>query len=151
MSAETPNKHVAKTPIHLWMVGTIFMVIYGVGIYDYLMVQAQNVMYLNSLNVKGDVVAYFTGYPFLLKIPWGINVFSGLMAAVLLLLRKKQAVGFALLAGLAKLVLDIATFTFLGRWEVFGMQASLIDLSILVLTFLLVVYCTKMLKQGVLG
>ncbi|MDB2105871.1 hypothetical protein [Clostridium paraputrificum] len=139
-----------KAPIHLWVIGITFILIYSIGIYDFLMVQGNNVNYLNSLNLKGDVVEYFTNYPFALKILWGINIFSGPLAATLLLLRKKTSIIFAIFAGVSKLILDIITFSFMGRWEVFGVKTSLTDISIILITFIFLIYCIRMRKKGVL-
>lgn len=108
-----------KTPIHLWIIEITFILIYSIGIYDFFMVQGNNINYLYSLNLKGDVVKYFTNYPLGLKVLWGINIFTGPIAAIFLLLRKEISIIFASFAGVSKLILDIITFSFMGRWKVF--------------------------------
>lgn len=147
---KTANEHRVETPWHLWLVGVLFVLIYSIGVYDFLMVHTNNMDYLNSLNVKGDVIAYFTGYPLVFSVFWTINILGGLTAVFLLMFRNKWAVWVVLIATISKLCLDILTFAFLNRWDVFGPLTSLIDLTILLMTSGLFFYCRALLKRGVL-
>lgn len=106
--------------------------------------------YLNSLKVKGDVVAYFTDYPLLFSSLWTINVFSLPIAAVLLVFRRKWAVWGALAATISKLSLDVLTFTFWDRFRLFGPWLSLVDITILLLTCGFYFYCKAMARKGIL-
>ncbi len=139
-----------ETPWHLWFIGVLFLLIYSIGVYDFLMVHINNMDYLNSLNVKGDVIAYFTDYPLVFSVFWTINILGGLIAVVLLMFRNKWAVWVVLIATISKLCLDILTFAFLDRWDVFGPLTSLIDVTILLMTSGLFFYCWTLLKRGVL-
>jgi ABC-type multidrug transport system permease subunit len=139
-----------ETPWHLWLIVVLFVLIYSIGVYDFLMVHTNNMDYLNSLNVKGDVIAYFTGYPLAFSVFWTINILGGLIAAFLLMFRSKWAVRAALTATISKFCLDILTFAFLNRWDVFGPLTSLIDVTILLMTSGLFFYCRALLKRGVL-
>ncbi len=148
MKASTEDR--VETPWHLWLIVVLFVLIYSIGVYDFLMVHTNNMDYLNSLNVKGDVIAYFTGYPLVFSVFWTINILGGLIAAFLLMLRNKWAVWAALIATISKFCLDILTFAFLNRWDVFGPLTSLIDVTILLMTSGLFFYCRVLLKRGVL-
>jgi len=148
MKASTEDR--VETPWHLWLIVVLFVLIYSIGVYDYLMVHTNNMDYLNSLNVKGDVIAYFTDYPLVFSFFWTLNILGGLIAAVLLIFRNKWAVWGVLIATISKLCLDILTFAFWNRWGVFGPLTSLIDITILLMTSGFFFYCRALLKQGVL-
>ena len=150
IEGKTSTEHGIKTPWHLWFIGVFFFLVYAIGIYDYFMVHGNNIDYLNSLNVKGDIIAYFRDYPLVFSVLWTINVFGGSIAAVLLLIRTKWAVWAGLFATMSKLCLDILTFAFMNRWGVFGPLTSLIDIMILLMTFGFLFYCRALAKRGVL-
>jgi hypothetical protein len=139
-----------KMPWHLLMVGLVFIFIYLIGLYDYIMIHLNNIEYMQSLNVKGDIVEYFSNYPIFYSILWTINVFGGLVAAILLFFRKKWATIISLLVVFSKFFLDALTFLFRSRWEVFGVQASLADIMVLLISIGFFVYCRAMVKRGVL-
>lgn len=149
MEGKTSTEDI-KTPWHLWFMGTFFILVYSIGVYDYFMVHGNNIDYLNSLNVRGDLIAYFTDYPLVFSVLWTINVFSGPIAAWLLLFRTKWAVWGGLVATIAMLCLDILTFAFRNRWGVFGPLTSLIDITILLMTSGFFFYCRTLAKRGVL-
>lgn len=149
MKDKISNRSISKTNCHLWGIGTLFIFIYFIGSYDFVMIQVHNIGYLNSLDIKGDVMGYFTNYPLILKILWAINIISGLLAGIFLLLRKKTAILFALSSAISKLILDIFTFSFMKRWEIFGAKASCTDLSILLITFGFLIYCVRVRNKGI--
>ena len=148
MGNENPSEHRIKTPWHLWLVAVFVTLIYSIGIYDYVSVHGNNTEYLNSLNTNGDVIAYFANYPLVFSALWTVNVFGAPIAVVLLILRIKWAVWGAFLAALSKLCLDILTFSLWNRWSVFGPWLSLIDITVLLLTWAFYLYCRGMARRG---
>ncbi len=150
MKVKTLNKYHIKTPMHLWFMGLFFILVYSIGMYDYFMVRGHNVDYLNSLNIGEAVITYFTDYPKVFLILWTINIFSGLIAPILLLFRSKWAVWGGLIAIISKLCLDVLTFAFRNRWNVFGPWLSLIDITILLITCGFFFYCKALAKRGLL-
>lgn len=139
-----------KTPVHLWIVALLFLCFYTIGLIDYVMSMTLNQEYFNSLDYTHQHFTYFTDYPILLSIIFGINVIGGTIAAILLFFRNKYAVTLTLVALIAKVLLDFMTFLFLDRYQVFGRRSSLIDLSMILLTLLVYLYCKHAKKIGVL-
>lgn len=81
-----------KLPWHLFLISLLFIFLYSIGLYDYIQVHNNNVEYMNSLKVKGDIVGYFSNYPLLFTMLWTINVCTGLIAAIMLLFKTKWVV-----------------------------------------------------------
>ena len=150
MNVKTSTEHHIKTQLHLWFIGVFYILVYSIGVYDYFMVHLNNIDYLNSLNVKGDVIAYFANYPLTFTILWAINVFSGPIAATLLLFRNKWAVYVGFTTAISLLCLDVMTFAFRNRWGVFGPRSSITDIIVLLITCGFFFYCRAMGKRGVL-
>jgi len=150
MEVKTSIEYRIKAPWHLWFLGLFFILICSIGMYDYFMVLGHNVDYLNSLNLGEAVISYFTDYPIVFLIFWTINVFSGLISSILLLFRSKWAVWGGLVATISMLCLDVLTFAFRNRWNVFGPWLSLIDITILLMTCGFFFYCRALAKRGVL-
>ncbi|MBM7833229.1 hypothetical protein [Clostridium sardiniense] len=139
-----------KTPWHLWFVAILFIFIYTNGVYDYFMMLGHNMDYYNSKGYGDTVVQYFTNYltPFLIL--YTMNIFAGILAPILLLLRKKVATYVALISAVSDTLLLILTFLFRNRLNVLGFSIALFDIGIALSTFGLYYYCTKMKKKEIL-
>lgn len=140
--------HKNKQIWHIWLVALFFLFIYANGIYDYFMMLGQNVDYYNAKGYGELVYEYFTDYPIGPLFLWTINVVTGLLAPILLLLRTKWAMRVGLISFISMLGLQGCTFFFMNRWEVFGPWISIFDLTLLVLTFLFFYYCRWLVKLG---
>jgi hypothetical protein len=139
-----------KAPWHLFLVAILFLLIYSIGAYDYIQIQNHNLEYINSIKSKGNLVDYFSNYPAVFNILWTINVFGGIAAALMLLLRTKWVVWVALAVLISKLILDGSTFLFRDRWEIFGPQLALTDIAVLVISAGFFFYCRRMMRGGFL-
>jgi len=139
----------SAAPRHLSWVGALFLLIYSIGIYDYINIHGGNLEYMSSLGVRG-VAGYFSDYPLALTVLWTINVFGGPVAAIGLLLGRRWAVWAALVVVVAKFCLDALTFLLRNRWDVFGPQASLVDVTVLLISVGFYLYCRAMANRGVL-
>ncbi|CAH8704946.1 hypothetical protein M5W83_13180 [Paenibacillus thiaminolyticus] len=139
-----------RTPWHLWFIGLFFIFLYTNGIYDYFMMRGHNEAYYSAKNYGEAVFVYFTNYPMLPLIFWTINVFSGLIAPILLLIRSRLAVQVSLISSVSILCQEFITFAFMDRWNTLGPWISLFDIGILITTFGLFIYCRSMNKRGVL-
>jgi hypothetical protein len=147
---KTFQENSIRTPWHLWFIGLFFIFIYTYGIYDYFMMLGHNEAYYNSKRFGDTVLAYFTDYPILPLVFWTMNVFSGLIAPILLLFHTRWAAQVAMISSISMLCLEFITFTFMNRWNVLGPWISLFDIVILLMTFSLFLYCRVMVKRGVL-
>lgn len=144
------SNHNKATPWHLWCVAVFFILLYAAGIYDYLMNIWLNEAYINSQNYEAVHIAYFTDYPLLPRIFWTIGIASGLAAPLLLLFRTHWASWLALTSATSQVCLALITFGFMNRWSVFGLQQSIFDVSIILITFGLYLYCRRLSARGVL-
>lgn len=104
---------------------------------------------MNSLDVPGDLNFYFKNYPLIFNILWTLNVFGGLVAAILILIRTKWALTAAFVTVLSKFLLDILTFSFRNRWDVFGPQIAIGDLIVLIISIGFYFYCLKLNRRGI--
>jgi hypothetical protein len=135
---------------HLWIVGLFFVLLNAAGAYDYVMTLGQDADYFQSQDYDDTQIAYFEDYPILPAVFWTIGVWGALAASILLLLRSRWATPVAVIALVSQLCLDLVTFGFIDRWQIFGPQRSLFDGAILLLTAVLSLYCRAMSARGVL-
>lgn len=150
-SSIDPRPVRAAAPWHLWVVGAIFLVLYAIGAYDYLQVQAQSDAYFQDQGYGPAQVAYFADYPLVPMVFWTVNVAGGLAAVVLLVVRSRWAVLAAAIAALSQFCLQIITFGFMDRWSILGPRLSLTDIGVMVLTFGLWLYGHRLRRRNVLS
>lgn len=144
------TEHRVKTPWHLWVMGLFFIFIFANGVYDYFMMLGHNVDYYNSKHYGEAVVKYFTNYPKLCLLFYTLNVFCGLISSILLLFKTKWAMRCAFVSAVSMICLDILTYTFRNRWNVFGTAISVFDIALLLMTCGFFFYCRVLTKRGVL-
>ncbi|UNC92333.1 hypothetical protein [Candidatus Contubernalis alkaliaceticus] len=144
------NEHRIKVPWHFWLIGLFFVFIYAIGAYDYFMMLGLNEAYYSYNNFGKGVYAYFTNYPMLPLIFWTTNIFSGIVAPILLFFRLRWAVQASFISVVSIMLLQFITFGFMDRWNVFGTWLSLFDIVIMLTTFGFFLYCRAMAKRGVL-
>src|SRR5688500_9135122 len=88
------------TPMHLWVVGGLSLLWSAFGCYDYLMTRNRDTEYLASMMPQVDpnaMLAWVDGFPVWAQFGWGLGVWGGLAASILLLMRSRWAVwAFAL-------------------------------------------------------
>ena len=92
---------VAKTPVHLWVVGVLALLWNSFGCYDYLMTRMRNEEYFRSMAPDADpqaMLAWVDGFPLYAQFGWGLGVWMGLAGSILLLMRHRWAVPALLLS-----------------------------------------------------
>ncbi|ADZ20651.1 membrane protein [Clostridium acetobutylicum EA 2018] len=150
MKVKTSTEQHIKIPWHLWLIGLLFVFIYANGVYDYFMMLGHNVDYYNSKHYGEAVVAYFTNYPIVFLILYTTNIFCGLICPILLLFRIQWAMWIGFASAVSMFFLEVLTFAFRNRWDVFGPFISIFDITLLIITWGLFFYCRKLTKRGVL-
>jgi hypothetical protein len=87
-----PN--VAKTPVHLWLVGVLSLLWNSFGAYDYFMTRTRNTDYLSSMPglTAEQILAYVDSFPLWAQAAWGFGVWGALLGSILLLMRNRWAV-----------------------------------------------------------
>lgn len=139
-----------RAPWHLWVTGLVILGLYLIGARDFLLARSLDTGYFAELGYGPAQVAYFTDYPVVPAILWGINIVTGLLAAVLLLLRSRWATASAFTAATSQLVLIVITFGFMHRWAILGPRLSIVDIIVCILTIGLCLYCAAMRRRHVL-
>lgn len=85
----------AKAPVHLWIVGLLSLLWNAFGCYDYVMTRMRNEEYFRSMAPDVDpqaMLAWVDGFPIYAQFGWGLGVWMGLLASILLLMRHRWAV-----------------------------------------------------------
>jgi len=139
-----------RTPWHLWVVGIFAFLWSAMGAFDYLMTQTQNEAYMGQFSP--EQLEFFYGFPTWLVAFWALAVWGELLGAVLLLLRKKLAVGVFLVSFLSMVVTSVRNYGFADGVEAMGGPGAMI-FSALIFVFALFfyLYSRAMKSKGVLA
>lgn len=82
----------ARTPWHLWAVGTLGLLWNAYGGFDYVMSKTRGDPYFQSVGMTAEQIAYFHAMPTWMTAVWAVGVWGALLGAVLLLVRSRFAV-----------------------------------------------------------
>lgn len=137
-----------STPWHLWVIGVLALLWNGMGAFDYVMTETQNEGYMSRF--PPEQLDFFYGFPAWLVALWAIAVWGGVVAALLLLLRKRFAVEAFLVALVAMVITTIRNYVFADGFAVTGGFALVFSIIIFVFSLLLYLYARAMRKKGVL-
>ena len=137
-----------RTPIHLWIVGTLALLWNAMGAFDYLATELKLDFYMSQFSEQQ--LAYFYGFPAWAVAGWAFGVWGALAGAVGLLLRRRWAVwAFAVsLLGLA--VSSLYTFVLSNGVDVMGAGGAVFNAAIWALAVFLLLYARAMIIRGVL-
>lgn len=138
----------ARTPVHLWIVGTLALLWNAMGAFDYLATQLKLDFYMSQFSEQQ--LAYFYGFPAWAVAGWAFGVWGALAGAVGLLLRRRWAVwAFAVsLLGLA--VSSLYTLVLSNGAEVMGSEGAVFSAIIWAVAIFLLVYSRAMASRAVL-
>lgn len=137
-----------RTPWHLWAVAIVGLLWNAVGAYDYVMTQTQNEAYMGQFTA--EQLAFFYGLPAWVVATWAIAVWGGVLGTLLLLLRKRLAVGVFLVSFLAMIVTSIHNFLLSDGLEAMGVPGVLFSALIFAVALGLWLYARAMARRGVL-
>ncbi len=121
-----------RRPWHLWLFAFVILFLYAIGSIDFVRVLLGDTDYIAGLFGQTGV-EYFRGYPVVLRVIWSVNVVTGSLAPVFLLVLSRWVGPLASVAAIAQAILLVATFSSLGRWEALGASSSLTDIGVGVL------------------
>jgi hypothetical protein len=139
---------VAKTPVHLWIVGILALLWSLMGAVDYIMTQTENEAYMSKFTP--EQLEFFYGYPTWLVAIWAVAVWGGVLGAILLLMRRKFAFPVLLVSFLCMVVTTIHNYGFAGAAEIVGGVGIVFGVLVFVVAFALVIYVRRMARKGVL-
>lgn len=138
-----------KTPWHLWVVGVVSLLWNSVGALDFVMTQTKNKAYMSGFTPAQ--LDFYYGFPAWVVAAWGIAVWGGVLASLLLLLRKRPAFHLFLASFIGIILTNIRNFVFANGLEAMGGRGALVfSAVIIVVGALLLAYAGSMCKRGVL-
>ena len=147
--AEENENITQATPWHLWVVGVASLLWAAVGAMDYLMTQTRNEAYMSAFTP--EQLEFFYGIPAWAVASWAVAVWGGVLGSLLLLLRRRHAMGVFIASLIAMLITSIQNFVLSNGLEVMGDPFSIVfTLIIFVVSVALVVYSWRMYQRGVL-
>lgn len=144
----------ARTPVHLWIVGILSLLWSCFGCFDYTMTRMRNTDYLASAMPSVDpqaMLAYIDAMPLYAQFGWGLGVWMGLVASILLLIRNRWAVwsyGLSLVGAILGLGYQIALAPPLAGAD--RPVDKLMPYVIILVAIGLFLYARAMDKRGVL-
>jgi hypothetical protein len=135
--------HCTQTPRHLWVIGVIALLWNALGAFDYLMTQTKNEAYMSMFTP--EQLEFFYNLPSWSVVLWSIAVWGGVIACILLLLRKSAAVWFFMISLFSVIANTIYLYVFADGMKVMGDPFSLIFSALIILVaVLLYLYSKKM-------
>ncbi|ADN76126.1 conserved hypothetical protein [Ferrimonas balearica DSM 9799] len=141
-STQTPS-----TPWHLWLVGILALLWNGMGAMDYLLTQTRNSEYMAQFSQ--EQLAFFYGFPSWVVAAWAIAVWGGVLGAILLLMRRRLAIGVFLISLLAMVLTTVHNYLMVDGMAVIGDPFSLgFTATIFVVALLLYLYSKRLGQQG---
>lgn len=139
-----------RPSIWFWVVGVLALLFNSFGAYDYTMTQTVGAEYLSAQGFTPDQIAYWESMPAWRTALWALGVFSGILAAVLFLMRKAFSV---LLFGIGPVVfaIDLIAGTLGGAASVMGASYFIASAVILIFLVLIWLYARRQKQTGVLS
>ena len=147
--SDTVTTGTARTPMHLWIVGSLATLWNAFGCYDYVMTQTDNAQYMAMFTAEQR--AYFQSFPAWMEAAWAVGVWGALLGSLLLLIRNRHAVTAY---GLSLAGLLIGSIYQYGMADMPDdmMNPAMLGVSALiwVIAIGLLVYAMRMRRSGVL-
>jgi hypothetical protein len=133
-----------------WIVAIFALLWNAFGVYDYWMTITNNQAYLKEFDPK--MIAWIQEFPAWRKLVWLIGVASGMLAAILLILRRKIAAPLFLLS-LAAMIVGLVVHDLLlaNGAEMYGRVEFVIIGVLIVVQTLLWRYSARAAKRGYLA
>ena len=139
----------AATPWWFWVI-SIFVLIYELmGISNYLMMAFATPESYAAQGYTAEQIAFMSDVPVLYTSVFALAVWSGLLGAILLLLRKSWAayvLAFSFLMVLISFVFDITG----GTFDVLGQAYLYIMLAVTLVSLLSVIFAFRMKRRAIL-
>ena len=144
----TTSNHLKSTPWHLWLIGVLALLWFAMGCYDFVMTQTQNEAYMKYFTDAQK--NYFNGFPFWAVTVWAISVWGGLIASILLLMRKNLATPIYLASIIMYLLACVHNFLLTDGAELMGTVGLIMSVIILLISIALYFYSRAQTARGVL-
>jgi hypothetical protein len=142
------SKAKVKTPVHLWIIGILALLWDAIGAFDYVATQMRLDFYMSEFTL--EQLDYFYGFPAWMDAAWAIAVWSSLLGALALLLRKSWAVPLFGIAIVGMLLTSIHSFVLSNGAQIMGDFAVKFTVVIWIIAVFLFLYARAMANKGVL-
>ncbi len=141
---------VRRAPWHFWLIGIVALLWSAMGAFDYIMTQTENEGYMAQFSL--EQLEFYYNFPSWLVAFWAIAVWGGVIGSILLLMKKRLAVGTFLVSFLAMLITTIHNYGFSNGLEVSGSPFELIFSGVIfVVALALFLYARAMHKRNYLA
>ena len=143
-----------RTPVHLWIVGILALLWNGFGATDYTMTRMRNADWITTMMPGTDPNAVFQwidAFPVWASFGWGLGVWGGLIGAILLLMRNRNAV-WAFAASTVGAVLGLG-YQMMGAPPLAGTDTTMNKIMpaiIILIALALFLYARAMQRTGLL-
>ena len=143
-----------RTPVHLWIVGILALLWNGFGATDYTMTRMRNADWITTMMPGTDPNAVFQwidAFPVWASFGWGLGVWGGLIGAILLLMRNRNAV-WAFAASTVGAVLGLG-YQIMGAPPLAGTDTTMNKIMpaiIILIALALFLYARAMQRTGLL-
>jgi len=142
------NQSAVKTPVHLWIIGTLAVLWNAIGAFDYSATQYQLASYMEQFTP--EQLEYFYAFPSWMDAAWAIAVWGALLGSLGLLMRKSWAVWLFGVSILGMVISTIYNFVLSDGLAVMGSGGAIFTAVIWAIALLLFFYARAMAKRGVL-
>jgi hypothetical protein len=140
----------AKAPWHLWLVGAIALLFNAMGAFDYLMWMIEGPPYLAQGGMTPAQIALYQNMPFWAVAVWAVGVFAAVIAALLLLLRRRLAAPLFALSFVAFLLYALYIYGIAHGGAAMGRGMEIMSAVIAALLLFFTWYARTMAERGVL-
>jgi len=138
----------AKTPLHLWIIGSLALFWNAVGAFDYVATQFRLEGYMSQFTQQQ--LDYFYGIPAWAVAAWAIAVWFAVFGSLALLLRRRAAYALFLISLVAMVASTVHSFVLSNGAEIMGQAGMIFSGVIFVIGVLLLWYSKAMMSRGVL-
>ena len=139
-----------KTPWYFWLVAILSLVWFAGGAYDYIMTSTQNEAYFAMLSDAQR--QWLDGRPLWFTVAWAISIWSSVLGAILLLLRRRVAGTLFLVGLIGYLVACVYSYILStpNAIEISGTVGLIMGIMIGFSLLLLMLFSANMARRGVL-
>lgn len=140
-----------RTPMHLWIVGSLALLWNCFGAYDYVMTRMHNMTYIAQSMPGVDphaALAWVDGMPLYAQVGWALGVWGGLIGALMLVMRSRYAL-WAFAVSMLGIVLGMG-YQLLLAPPLNGAGGKIIQYIVILIGAALLAYSQAMVKRGIL-
>ena len=142
---ENNEAFIEETPRHLWVVGVVGLLWNAMGALDYFMTQTRNEGYM--ANFTPEQLEFFYGLPAWVDAFWAIAVWGGVVGAILLLVRRRQAVWVFLASLIAMIITAFQNYVLSNGLEVMGDPFSIAFTAVIFVTSVALYFYARAMRR----